>query len=192
MNKKQLKYILSFSFIIVLAGIVACEGPAGSQGSQGPRGEQGPQGEEGTANVIYSDWMLLEDFAKVDTTFSLTGGSNQNVTKYDVPAQELTQEIIMEGSVLMFARFGSSRPVVPLPFTFPILDIPYEIAYALPEPELIWVYVNRLDNNPISLLFVVPLEIRYVLVPGGIPSAKMPAGFWEDYEAVTEYLRIPD
>lgn len=31
-------------------------------------------------------------------------------------------------------------------------------------------------------------EVRYILIPGGIPAGKMSSNFWQDYEAVVEFF----
>lgn len=43
-------------------------------------------------------------------------------------------------------------------------------------------------TTPVFEYAAVGFRVRYVLIPGGVPVAKMPDTFWEDYEAVAEYF----
>lgn len=191
MNKRQIKYTLSFIIAIALAGFIACEGPAGPQGEEGPQGEQGPegpQGEQGTANVIYSEWIEVE----------WNGADEDDYKRMDIIEPMISEEFMRSGTVIMYLLVtGGNAPVVfALPFstatgqTLAFFMRPDGFSASLPgtfpEESGLSFYIQR-DGGVASGGLD---EIRYILIPDGIP-AKMSAGFWKDYEAVTEYFGIP-
>lgn len=180
-----------FTFIIALmVAISACntEGPTGPQGTPGPQGEQGLQGppgedgEDGTANVIYSEWIAIN--------WNLNDGTYTKEMLINEPM--ITEEFINTGTLLMFARNSTIafNHAIPLPYlTASILRF-----YALNGHETVSdgiVVISESVDSSTPTNEYSNTEIRYVLIPGGVP-AKMPAGFFEDYDAVKEYYGIPD
>lgn len=168
--------------VAIMLAVSGCEGPAGPTGPAGPQGdagEQGPQGPPGTADVIYSDWIGLTDLeAGVDTVYL-----GRNYRKHDIPAPELTQEIIDEGAVLVYLRLSGG--VVPLPGTFGGAN-PIHITFALLHPGTLSVLSQNLDNTPTGLN--TSAEFRYILIPGGA-TAEMGMST-QSYSTVLEYYGI--
>lgn len=186
---------LSFTpiFILLLAVIftgTACEGPEGPTGPQGDQGEQGmpgpegPQGEEGTANVIYSDWITPQWGGDAGGTFRF----------FEVDdISELTEEVHLTGDVRVYRRtnpdpLGPTRPL-------PIVNFPnntntdfYVSYYYVFQPgslSVLFRHNRTTPTNPAGYF-------RYVIIPGGIQAAKLPPGFFDDYDNVKEYYGIPD
>lgn len=187
MKKHNLKVlgILSVCMIFIIG--LQCEGPTGETGPQGevgPQGETGPAGPEGppgTANVIYSEWMVLGDVATAADT-SILGG---NFSRYHISAPGLTQEIIDQGTILLYYRLLDH--ITPLPFTIATGGVVITIAFVTPEPGRITILSQTHANNPFDLN--LDTEFRYILIPGEMP-AKANAPDPKDYHAVVKYYGI--
>lgn len=187
MNTKQINHILIFSLVIALAAIVACEGSAGPQGAQGLQGEQGSQGErgpEGTANVTSYLFTDLEwNGARAITIFY--------DNDFDIP-----EDVQEEGIVLFYVKFDASFTgwwPAPNPYVSIEGEV-YSITAAYGNAS-IGLLLRNPDGSMISSDqdVVDVAALRIILVPPGVViPAKMPAGFWKDYEAVAEYFGIPD
>ncbi len=169
--------------LMIAAGCEGPEGPTGPQGAQGPQGEQGPEGPEGptgTANVIYSEWVTLSDLeASTDTTVL-----SRTYRKWEIPAPELTQEIINQGTILVY--FALEGVVLPLPATFGGTN-PIYVTFAPFQSGILSILAQNLDNTASGLNSSI--QFRYILIPGGIQAkAKIPD--MNDYYAVMEYYGI--
>lgn len=98
--KNGVKITRRFLGILLIGGLLtACskDGDIGPQGETGPEGDvgpEGPQGQPGTANVIYSEW--------IDTEFS--DPINATGAGFDIEAADITQEILDQGTILVFGR----------------------------------------------------------------------------------------
>ena len=171
--------ISSMAFI----GILGCEGPEGPTGPQGAQGTEGPQGPEGTANVIYSDWIRLGDVASSADT-SLIG---RNYKRYHIPADELTQEIIDGGTIIVYYKLLGM--ITPLPYTLAGLSGSEDllITFATFMPRRITILSQLLDNTPTILN--LDTNFRYILIPGGIP-AKQKTSVFSDYYKTMDYYGI--
>lgn len=175
--------------IMVAISISACEGPTGPDGAQGPQGEQGPegaqgpQGEPGTANVIYSGWMDLEWNLSDEATYKTMLIEDENATG----------DFRDTGTILMFYKFTDSGGTTAI-FLMPFVDETTRFDYLLAVNEGAGIegiavrYYRTSGTDPLPEL---DGQIRYILIPGGVP-AKIPANFFEDYDAVKEYYGIPD
>lgn len=159
------------------------QGPQGPQGEQGPPGEDGEDGEDGTANVFYSEWMEID--------WNVSDGTTLKTMLISEP--RVTEEFTNTGSLLMFARNATIdvKTAIALPFVNGNDQLYF---YALNGHETlndgIVFNAQSLDNSvPVSEFSNT--EIRYVLIPGGVP-AKMRDNFFEDYNVVKEYYGIPD
>lgn len=181
-------FYLCFSVILIFGLVtIGCEGPEGATGPQGPQGEeglqgeQGPQGPEGTANVIYSEWIVLSDLeASSDTTVLA-----RTYRKYDIPASELTQQIIEEGTILVYFRLSDA--VFQLPMTFGGTN-PIYVTYSPFQPGVLSILSQNLDNTSTGLNLAV--EIRYIFIPGGVVASKAKMEGLGDYYAVIKYYGI--
>lgn len=175
---KNTFYLVFITILAIGLASVACEGPSGPdgpqgpQGKQGPEGPQGPRGEEGTANVIYSEWFDV-DWNGVNT-------DTQKTMNIDIP--EITEDFLDNGVVLVYAGEPNSYAALPMAFNN------YAVYY-FTRVGRVRLHVRPLSEGTLQVEWIE--QVRYVLIPGGLP-AKMPAGFWKDYEAVAEYFGIPE
>lgn len=182
-------HVLITTVLTLCLAMAACKGPTGSdgqpgpQGAQGPQGEQGLQGEPGTANVIYSEWMAIN--------WNISDGTFTKQMLINEPM--ITEEFVNTGTLLMFARNPALDVNIAIALPF-LQGNDYLYFYALNGHETI---NDGIVFNAESVDFSTPVnefsntEIRYVLIPGGMP-AKMSDKFFEDYNAVRDYFRIPD
>jgi hypothetical protein len=177
MNKLIIKYLSIIVIAMLLIVVTGCEGPEGPTGPEGPQGEQGPagplgpagedgeDGEDGNANVIYSDWIALSTLsAPADTTVL-----SRNYTRWHIPAEQLSQEIIDGGAVLVYFRLLGM--ITQLPYTVASIsdfDEDVLITFAPFAPGQITILSQSLDNTPFSLNS--SSEFRYLLIPGGVPA----------------------
>lgn len=190
MRAKQLKI---FTLILIgLALLFGCEGPEGPQGPQGPQGDQGPQGPEGpqgppgTANVIYSDWITPEDnMWEANNDFF-----GDFIRFYDINAPELSQEIIDQGVIKVYADVQGDDFIYPLPLDGASLINAYRFAV---EPQNIRVYYYN-QNDPTGDPGDSLVErMRYVIIPGGTAAKiknEMPD--LNNYSEVVEYFGIEE
>jgi len=185
--------MLILSLCIGLAMIAGCEGPQGPQGpqgEQGPQGDQGPQGEEGTANVIYSDWMTPDSWEPAEVF-------GDSVRHGDLIADDLTQEIVDNGEVNVYADFLGSDYVHKLPVDPDMPGIIFSLNFRIKADT---VKLELFDpNNPNSDPGELPSgnEFRYVLIPGGQSasnSATKSDVNLEDltYEELKKRIDLPD
>ncbi len=192
----RINYLLTFGIVVLSLGLLACEGPAGSEGPQGPQGEQGlqgeqgPQGEEGTANVIYSEWMRLGDVSTgADTTIL-----SRNFARYHIPAPDLTQEIIDQGTMLVYYQLLDL--ITPLPWTFSDLSSgggTYTVTFGPLKPEFITILSQNSDNTAFTLN--LDTQFRYILIPGGVAATSKVKGIdlkSLSYQEVKTLFGIPE
>lgn len=186
MKKNNLRSLTVFIFSMALIISIGCEGPegpTGPDGAQGPQGEIGPEGPEGppgTANVIYSEWIALGDLeAPSDTTVI-----SRNYTKWDIPESALTQEIIDQGTILVY--FSLNGTVLPLPSTFGGAN-PIYITFAPFQPGSLSILAQNLDNTASGLNN--DIQFRYIIIPGGT-AAKQAFPDFSNYHETMEFYSI--
>lgn len=184
MEKVNLRGFAVFVVSIAFMMVAGCEGPEGStgpQGAQGAQGEQGPEGPEGptgTANVIYSEWMTLSDLeAPSDTTVL-----GRTYRKWEIPASELTQEIIDQGTILVY--FALEGVVLPLPTTFGGAN-PIYVTFAPFQSGTLSILAQNLDNTASGLN--TSIQFRYILIPGGTASKQKLPDFSKYHETMEFY-----
>lgn len=102
-------------------------------------------------------------------------------------------EFMASGTLMMYFKQEAPEGVAiaPLPFTsgtdflyFAIGDVPEEGIEGI-------VVVNRATDGSTPVDEMAGVEIRYVMIPGGV-AAKMGEGFLKDYSAVKEYFHLPN
>ncbi|NBC03451.1 MAG: hypothetical protein GVY20_07065 [Bacteroidetes bacterium] len=180
--KNKLNLSFAILLFIGLTGI-SCEGPEGPMGPQGEQGPEGPQGEEGTANVIYSDWM--------PPNWNYRDDEDDKVMY--IEESRVTGDFMNTGTLLVYFRSPASGFVQLLPYANYTISIrPFIIDREINgiEYEGIMIQAEQRDgtiNPPPLPAWVENIQIRYVMVPDGIP-AKMPPGFFEDYTNAKEYF----
>ena len=163
-------------FVCLALFLISCEkdgdpGPQGSQGEQGPKGDQGEKGDPGekgnlgTANVIYSQWTPFE----VGIWNQVTEFGRETQI-YPVEDSLVTQEIIDQGLVFVYVRFGGAPQTRPLPFTGYITTSSknQSLWYRLLS-ETIEIVFHNLSDNADPGTFGASNSYRYIIVPGGTP-----------------------
>lgn len=186
LHKYLLIVISSLSLIFIMncegpEGPTGPEGPQGPQGELGPEGPEGPPGEDGNANVISSEWIRLGDVASPADT-SLIG---RNYTRYHIPADQLTQEIIDGGTIIVYYQLLGM--ITPLPYTLAGIggDEDKLITFAPFTPGRITILSQELDNTawPINL----STEFRYILIPSSTPAKQKLPDFNNYHETMDFY-----
>lgn len=101
--------LLSFTLLTLLFSCKEFQGP---EGEQGPQGEQGEKGDAGTANVLYSDWIQFNS-----SNWLKVSEFGRETQVYGISENLLTEEILDQGLVFVYIKFGGAPPPRPLPFT---------------------------------------------------------------------------
>lgn len=140
-------------------------GPQGPKGDPGEPGSQGEQGPPGTANVLYSEWIPFDvsNWNKV-TEFG------RETQLYEIAEALVTTEIIDQGLVFVYIKFGGAPPPRPLPFTGYVTTSSKDqtIWYRLLEGKIVLAFHNVSDNADPGT-FGAGNQYRYVIIPGGTP-----------------------
>jgi len=109
----------------------------------------------------------------------------RNYRKFDIPAPDLSQDIIDRGTILVYFRLNNV--VLQLPTTFGGAN-PIFITYSPFQPRVLSILSQNLDNTASGLNLAI--EIRYILIPGGVEAGKANLPDFSDYEAVMRYYGI--
>lgn len=143
-------------------GTAGTDGADGVDGADGTNGEQGDQGDTGTANVIYSDWIDSEFDANI----------TDPAAGIDLEAPGLTQEIIDQGTILVYGR----NIVLPSNEIFPLPQIISNDnhGFRVDSPENIRLTISSLDGSAVGSRVIE--DYRYILIPGGNPAGGPGAG----------------
>lgn len=165
------------------AGATGAQGPAGVQGPQGipgnpgptgpagPIGPVGPQGPPGTANVIYSPWIADPTNANwADTNMALYGTV---VRRRNISAPGVTQSIIDQGVVLVFARggaIGGGNAPIQLPVTITFGGNQLQVGFIPVLGKLVFYIANTITGTAPTVFWGG--DFRYVLIPGGVAGGR--------------------
>jgi hypothetical protein len=169
-------------------GATGPAGPQGPTGNNGATGPQGPQGPAGTANVIYSQWKKVEYNWTIIPTMRIMR----------LPEPRCNTAFHNGGGIVLF-YFRFQPNVV---FTMPHTDFSnqnYKYAYPVyfdneGEVRFIMESTNGSALTDTEALGTVanPLEFKYVLIPGGMPTGRMAGVDLKDYDAVKKAFNLPD
>lgn len=153
-------------------------GEQGEKGDQGDKGDQGEKGDPGTANVIYSDWIDF-DLGTTPRTFS----------RFDIVNEVFTSEVVNTGSVLVYSRAEVDGDVaVQLPLALGNKSYYFGV---LAEDNILAIIGRSINGDP--ELFDELDQVRYVIIPGGIPVGGRQKGYASmTYEEITALFNIPD
>ncbi|HLO57852.1 MAG TPA: hypothetical protein VK179_03870 [Bacteroidales bacterium] len=179
MKKSMFLFALPMLAVALFIGCEGDQGPQGDQGDQGIQGEQGVKGDPGTANVIYSEWAVLDGVWR-DT--SMFGG---NFKVNHLIAADLTQDVIDNGAVLCYTRYAGS--VTPLPYS----NLSYTLAFQL-DPERVLFTTLKPDLSG-GVELINSMEFRYIIIPGGTAATKSAVDFnYMSYREVCAMFSIPE
>lgn len=163
-------------------GTDGAPGVAGPEGTPGPAGAQGPKGDVGAANVIYSPWMDLDwnEFDEVRMKRMIINEPELNFTMWST------------GVILMYWRFNNGTTQL-LPYhQYNAVSgaIISSREFLVRGAGTIWIDLRRYTTD------ILPSDyngqIRYVLIPGGIPTGRLPAVDHTDYNAVKSFYNLAD
>lgn len=195
-TKRFLFYTFLFSAgltFISCKGEDGAVGPAGVKGDAGVQGPAGTKGDAGSANVIYSEWIPMPAKA----TASIPGRKN-----YSFSAPKITQEVLDKGHVYGYSKY-SATGIVPLPYANKVLTGTETYGSFLSTILLglgsisfnqDWLTPGAIPSSFADANTVVGgyTHLRYVIVPGGVPSGRQAAVDYNDYAAVKKYYNLPD
>ncbi|MCX7547822.1 hypothetical protein OS188_07645 [Xanthomarina sp. F1114] len=140
------------------------QGPAGIDGVDGADGTDGTDGTDGNANVIYSSW-----FGPDGQTFISNGYISY--AEFEVNVPELTNDIINNGVVLVYAKLSNYVPevwpeghIAQLPITIGGGTTDHFYTYYVEESNINIRY--RRDGPQPEWIFSSTNRFRYVLIPG--------------------------
>lgn len=109
MNQKQIKHIISFCFIIVMAGIVACENPGGPENSQTKTGEY--QAMEGPEAYSHGSFTLSDGIYRIPYADGTSVAVSRDHHDHS-PARDRIDMAAGEGSQIVAAASGWIRGIV--------------------------------------------------------------------------------
>ncbi|MEZ0610184.1 collagen-like protein [Fibrella sp. WM1] len=173
-NASFFRTVLLFTLAVTFS-MTACQkgkdGEVGPQGAAGPKGDagaQGPKGDPGTANVIYSPW--------IGVTFTGSGTSYTG----SITAAAITQAVLDKADIRVYWNEGGR--VLSLPYAQTVGGTPYSVHQRF--------YVGRIDL--LASYALTAQQMRYVIIPGAVPTGRQSAVDLSDYESVKAYYHIPD
>jgi hypothetical protein len=175
---KTIKQFLALNFFLIcftsLLLIISCSKPED--------GKDGAIGPAGYTNVIYSNWANLPA-----TTTTITIDGTLGNTK-SIAAPQLSQEILDQGTVLVYGRFAD------VTFTLPYVSNAGGSTNTLtffPELNNIKLFRFKHDGTGGTSISSTIL-FRYILIPGGVTASKMtPIDYKKmTYEEICNYLGI--
>lgn len=179
-------------FSVALLCITACSFLVASC----KKGEEGPAGPAGTANVLYSAWMPTTPW----TASTTSTGSGKQTFYFDITAAKITQDILDNGTVLVYAKFVADPDgtgiVKALPSDYYNLgsaSTQYRFQYGLSVGK-IRVICDVLPAGTPS----TSNQIRYVIIPGGTSAGRVAANSpstvdltGKTYEEIAAMFHIP-
>lgn len=193
MKKHNTYSLMPMVLIGIFALLTSCEGPegpagpagpAGPQGLAGTTGAQGPAGQNGNANVIASSWI----------TNVWAVESNGYRAHRNIPASEITQNIIDNGTILVYTRLSSASTSIKL-IPCPIYNVTTgQLAYIIDALFKIGNF-DVLAGAPPSGISGIEVtapnsQVRYVIIPPASNGRTSLPENPEDYYATCAWLGI--
>jgi hypothetical protein len=149
--------------------------------------------------VIYSAWISDGDPTLwADTAITLYGNP---IRRRNIPAPGITTAVLNQGVVLSYVRFAGGATPYSLPFTFFFNGGQVGVAGQPALGRLIYIIYNPITGGAPNGLLSSGLDIRYVIIPGGVAGGKT-AGLGGtsysaeqlkamSYEQITSLFKIP-
>lgn len=158
---------------------------------------KGDTGDPGTANVIYSDWRLVNDSSWRIYSFSYGAA----YASYSLRVPELTAENINSGMIQVYRRNPSTPHLMGQSYPVPInrriaigstTFVTEHIQMTIKEGEIeLDYYILDGDEYQDPAPYLRDYEFRYVFIPGGVHSLHEAGVDIIDYHGITEYFEIP-
>ena len=168
-------------------GTDGIDGIDGVDGIDGIDGNDGTDGETGTANVIYSDWVNTE----------LSNSIASSSASFTIDAPEIDPDILNFGTILVYARrIAGGNIVYQLPIVFGASRQQSYFYRAEDETIIVFVASNEQGSSVGDGAFLE--QYRYVIIPGGIASARPANDSTQvdyssmSYEEIIALFNIPD
>ncbi|MEK6153032.1 collagen-like protein [Flavobacteriaceae bacterium 3-367] len=185
--KKAMRFLMLGTMVLAMV-LTSCsaedgeDGAIGPQGPQGIAGTDGVDGVDGNANVIYSEWV---DFVAAEWS-ALSSDFGIDVRNYPVVANDLTQNVLNNGVVLLYVRFiGFGDDAIITPFTGGILSGVQTIFHHDSEALITIKFINSDGVGDPGTFGGSGNAFRYILVPGSQLASK---GFSkQDFEKMSYY-----
>lgn len=154
---------LLYSMLILAAFVMALSGCK--------KGDTGPAG---TANVLYSAWMDTNPWVASTTST----GAGKKTFYFDITASGVTQEVLDNGNVLVYAKFISD------PDGAGAVKLLPSIYYNIGGTGVEYRFQQALFLNKIRVVCdVLPTgtpansnKIRFIIIPGGTATSGRSAG----------------
>jgi hypothetical protein len=137
------------------------------------KGDTGPKGDTGVANAIYSPW--------IDVTFDgAVLGSGDTVGVGTITAPKITKDVLDKAVVKVYVNLGTAAApnIYPIPYLDPITGIWINVDFEVGKINL----MSNIDGSA---------PYRYIIVEGSVPSGRSATVDLNDYNAVTQYYKIP-
>jgi len=218
---KKIHYIFAFVVAVLLAsctkdGSVGPAGPAGVQGAAGtpgntgltgvtgptgatgPTGPTGATGPAGTSNAFFSDWIT-----PVTNTWNFDRDLAVSWDRWDIPAPEITQDVIDKGLVVAYGT-GFEKFFVKYSVTtdWPagkIATFPVSIPFAIPNVQSFndpWSVTFQPGNIQLQVIDYAgffnhidvgnTVSVKYVIVPG---TSHNTGSLGKNYNPVKQIIR---
>jgi hypothetical protein len=186
-----MRKIISSSLSLLVVGAMLLANCKGSQSEVEPQNttpNARSQNATESANVIYSNWITVPAWA------ALTNSANYIYYRYTVSGiTQLDQNMLNQGTILMYARFDANSGVNQMPFKRAWNRTPTSLIYDNwsyeARPNQITVTIDPETNG-----YVAPVgaQVRYILTPGVMPAGRKGNIDYSNYEEVKEAFNLPD
>jgi hypothetical protein len=175
--------------VVILAASCTKEGPEGPVGPQGPQGANGTNGANGstgstgatgqtgatgTANVIFSNWVSGTAMTWADTTVTAIP---YKVSTWDAPT--LTQSVLDNGAILVYARTGADNAVYQMPAAIysGTSSTEFDQFRSIAKAGAL----SLLHTKSVAGVFELPtaaseVNFRFVFIPGGVSTGRLSSG----------------
>ena len=164
LNLWKMAFYLFIGLSITLTSCSGNDGEDGIDGIDGINGEQGPQGpagEDGNANVIVSDWQLIQ----WDEVLPSEGNMY-----LEVPELDLAEFVETGGVVMMYSQVTSEESL--LTFALPFLYKNATLSFYTHTTDAAANIVLNINDPSVQVVYEVQntesFKVRYVLVPANV------------------------
>ncbi|WP_176466291.1 collagen-like protein [Aliifodinibius salipaludis] len=139
----------------------------------GPKTENGwdtPINLKGTANVMYSSWITVPGEASEWSAEEVSGDS---IRYHDIAANALTEDIVGQGVVNVYADFRDVEPDIDQIYALPMSNLPgfaVSLYYQFSLQNVMIAYYDPSAKGTDLGPLTVDTKFRYVIIPGGVAA----------------------